>query len=164
MQNIEVKCSLHDLICFHTSCGLKGQLGFNISPKLKRLAGRAEAHLPQHSCYHQLTAACSRPQPVPACHPALNSQIEVFFHQLLLVTDKTGTLNLSSTAKNYARGKECGWERTAPVLLPVRALGTTCVPVALQQYLGVPYLFHVQCKGMGQEDPAVLLLVLPVWR
>lgn len=43
---------------------------------------------------------------------------------------------------------------------PVRALGTMHVPVALQRYLGVPYLFHVQCKGMGQEDPAVLLLVL----
>lgn len=43
---------------------------------------------------------------------------------------------------------------------PVRAQGTMHVPVALQQDLGVPYLFHVQCKGMGQEDPVVLLLVL----
>lgn len=49
-------------------------------------------------------------------------------------------------------------------VLPVRAQGTMHVPVALQQDLGVPYLFHVQCKGMGQEDPVVLLLVLPVWR
>lgn len=158
MQNTEVKCSSHDLTCYHTSRSLKGQLGFNISPKLKRLAGRAEARLLQHSPYHQLTAACSCPQPV------LSSQTEVSFHQLLLVTDKTDTLNLSSKAKNCTGGKECGWERAALALLPARALGTTRVPVALQQYLGVPYLFHVQCKGMGQEDPAVLLLVLPVWR
>lgn len=43
---------------------------------------------------------------------------------------------------------------------PVKAQGTMHVPVVLQQDLGVPYLFHVQCKGMGQEDPVVLLLVL----
>lgn len=49
-------------------------------------------------------------------------------------------------------------------VLPVRAQGTTHVPEASQQGLGVPYLFHVQCKGMGREDPVVLLLVLPVWR
>lgn len=46
----------------------------------------------------------------------------------------------------------------------MKAQGTTHVPVASQQDLGVPYLFHVQCKGTGQEDPVVLLLVLPVWR
>jgi len=53
-RNIKVMCSLHDLVCFHASPSLKGQLQFNISPELKRLAGGAES-LPCPSA-----ALCSR--------------------------------------------------------------------------------------------------------
>lgn len=43
MRNLKVKRSLHDLICFHASPSLKGQLQFNISSILKRLAGGLES-------------------------------------------------------------------------------------------------------------------------
>lgn len=72
MHNIKVKCSLHDLICFHVSPSLKGQLQSNISCKLKRLAGGLESSPSPSAAIHSRLSPPPRrsTQPFPA-HPRL---------------------------------------------------------------------------------------------